>query len=796
MFKKLFTMFILFAFCTTSTVLAADPQAVNLSKSDVFENNYQSLNNANSVKANLSTIEKMYNGQENAISGTVLRQVGYDQFNSSAGTGGGSSTGRYDSSYKLSVGEKINILSYGDSVDVISLSGSNLISPNTTTEVGSNGYIFVQGVGMVKAEGRTIGEVEKELNSMANRKYSNMSIKLQVASGSGFSAFVYGEVNKPGKVYISNNSSLLDVLSAAGGVKKTGTLRNVRYNGKSVDLYNALFLGNDNGIIVKANDKIFVEKIGNTVAIKNGVTRPGIYEFKQGETLNKLIHFAGDLLVTTATDEVTMVGFDRKAKQKIAKNIMWDLAQTTKLTNGDSFEFKELYNGVENLVTIQGNIKHPATYAYKPNMRLSDILKSEDELLEETFIYQAVIRRVSGKNNEIETIPIFLKEFFNGMNDPILQPRDVITVYKSTNSSFVDVYGCINTPKHMPYIDGMTLKDVLSDIKFMESEVKSNYEVEFDTKKKGEDVELKVSTENSNKLIPTENVAVEITDKSGNNTRIYYMYDIMVNADKTKSIKISPEDRIFFRTLRNNENMKTVKLSGFVKQPGVFTFVKGYKLTDVINLAGGLDDDADLRGIVFRRSNLQNKQVLVARKNNERDVKLLEGRIAAGYKQAETDQKIKLTMIEQLKEESASMGDKYNGQIALNIKSNDLSKISKIDNVELQDGDDIYIPRMANYVVVMGEVYNEQSFIYKKDTSVRKYIKEVGGYTPNANRFRLYKVGVNGRAKKVHMHTRVAAGDIIVVPRRISGNDWITPICQTLQGLSSIFIMAFAINKW
>jgi protein involved in polysaccharide export with SLBB domain len=270
----------------------------------------------------------------------------------------------------------------------------------------------------------------------------------------------------------------------------------------------------------------------------------------------------------------------------------------------------------------------------------------------------------------------------------------------------------------------------------------------------------------------------------------------MVNADKTKSIKISPEDRIFFRTLRNNENMKTVKLSGFVKQPGVFTFVKGYKLTDVINLAGGLDDDADLRGIVFKRSNLQSKQVNVARKNNERDVKLLEGRIAAGYKQAETDQKIKLTMIEQLKEESASMGDKYNGQIALNIKSNDLSKISKIDNVELQDGDDIYIPRMANYVVVMGEVYNEQSFIYKKDTSVRKYIKEVGGYTPNANRFRLYKVGVNGRAKKVHMHTRVAAGDIIVVPRRISGNDWITPICQTLQGLASIFIMAFAINKW
>lgn len=87
-------------------------------------------------------------------------------------------------------------------------------------------------------------------------------------------------------------------------------------------------------------------------------------------------------------------------------------------------------------------------------MRLSDILKSEDELLEETFINQAVIRRISGKDNTIETIPIFLKEFFAGMNDPVLQPKDIINVYKNTNSLFVDVYGCINTPKHLTYTAG------------------------------------------------------------------------------------------------------------------------------------------------------------------------------------------------------------------------------------------------------------------------------------------------------------------------------------------------------
>ena len=153
-------------------------------------------------------------------------------------------------------------------------------------------------------------------------------------------------------------------------------------------------------------------------------------------------------------------------------------------------------------------------------------------------------------------------------------------------------------------------------------------------------------------------------------------------------------------------------------------------------------------------------------------------------------------MISMLKDEKGELENKYTGQIALNIKSNDLDKISKLDNVELQDGDDIYIPRMSNQVSIIGEVYNEQSFVYKSGAKAKSYIKQVGGYTPNANRFRLYKVGVNGRAEKIHGWSRLTQGDTIVVPRRIAGNDWITPVCETLKGIASIIVMAFAINKW
>lgn len=812
--KKIITLLLLFvftiepaAFSATTNYASAtarlksvqnDEESVNL---DAFNNNYQEAVEQSVAQVPLSPIEQLFNDKEVAVTGKALQQVGYDLFTSTTSSVTGT-TGKFDNSYKLNIGERVNVYLYGDSVDVMAISGANLLNPTTKTEVDSKGNIFIQGIGLVPAENKSISEVENAVNRLAAQKYKSLKVKLTVASGQEFSVFVYGQVNRPGKILVGNNSSVLDALNAAGGVKKTGTLRNITYTSnnanKSIDLYKALFEGNDDGIILRPNDKIFVGKIGDVVALRNGVTVPGIYEIKQGEDLQKVVTFAGGLLPATQVTDITLIGYDFNTQQRTAENIAWNTAKTKVLKSGDSVQFRELYNTAENIVTIQGNVKHPATYAYKDGMRLSDILKNEDELLEETFINQAVIRRISGKDNTIETIPVFLKEFFAGMNDPVLQPKDIINVYKSTNSQFVDIYGCVNIPKHLTYTNNMTLNDVMTDIQFLESDVMeqdNETEISYKAAVEKNDVQLAGATSNSNNLIPAEKVAVEITSSNGN-TQVYYLYDIMINSDRIKTISIMPDDKIFFRTLRGNEVMKTVKVSGFVKHPGVYTFVEGKKLVDVIKMAGGLTQEADLRGIVFKRSNLQGKQVELAHKNNERDIKLIEGRMASAYKPSEGDQKTKLDMLTMLKAEDTEIADKYNGQIALNIKNNNLEKVKDLDNIEVQDGDDIYIPRTSNHVSVIGEVYNEQSFVYKKGANAKYYIKEVGGYTPNANKFRLYKVSVNGRAEKIGKGSDIEPGDTIVVPRRIAGNDWITPVCDTLKGIASIIVMAFAINKW
>ncbi len=772
----------------------------NNAAENAFSNNYQSLNSKNGYQyQELSGIEKLFNGDEINMTNVPLMQVGYDLFAPQI-TGGNERTGKFDDNYKFSIGERVNAYLYGDSVDIMAISGSNLLSPVVQTEVDSKGNIFIIGIGLTPAENRSISEVERAINAAASKKYKSLKIKLSVASGQDFSVFVYGQVNKPGKVTVNNNSSITDALGAAGGVKKTGTLRKIKYtSGKAtrdVDLYKALFQGNDDNIILRPNDKIFVGPIGSVAAIKNGVGVNGIYEIKEGETLQNLITYAGGLLPGTETDEVTLTSLDTKTKQRHASNVSFVEASRTKLKNGDMAEFRELYNVAENTVVLQGNIKHPATFAYKDGMHLSDILKSEDELLEETFITQAVIRRVSGKNNTIETIPVFLKEFFQGMNDPLLQPRDIINIYKNTNSDFVDVYGCITMPKHITYKENMTLGDILTEIQFVDSvDAETNNETNVSFTEDDATGVLSAGTTNSNRIISAENVAVEITGQD-NFTRLYYLYDIMINGNKINEILLLPSDKVFFRALREGEMVKNVRVSGFVKHPGVYKFVEGKTLKDMIELAGGLDERADLRGTVFIRKNLQASQSDLAIKNNERDIKLIEGRLAGGYRQTESEIESRSDMINTLKEEGNNMEKRYTGQIALDIKSNDLDKIKSIDNLQIQDGDEIYIPRISNHVSVIGEVYNEQSFVYRKGTKVKQYIKEVGGYTPNASKFRLYKVGVNGRAEKVHGWTKIAEGDTIVVPRKISGNDWLTPICDALKGIASIISTAFVVTRW
>lgn len=721
-----------------------------------------------------------------------LKQIGYDLFSNAAAIG----SGKYEGSYKLNIGEKINVYIWGDSVDMLSISGSPVLSPLTETQVDTKGNVFVPGIGMVKADGQTISGVESEIQSLASQKFTNVKVRITIADSTQFPIFVYGYVNKPGKILIGANTSILEALAAAGGVSKNGSLRNVTYKSsgqsQSLDLYSIILQGKDTNIRPKFNDTIYVNSIGPVVAVKNGVKIPGIYEVKSSDTLTDIINFAGGFLYSTDKSVVNIKAYNTKEGQRVSKDVSSEAFKKTRLANGDILEFRSAYGRAENVVSLEGNVKHPAIYSYKAGMRLSDILKSKNELQDETFITQAVIKRIAGDRNELISIPVSLEEFFNGGNNPALQPKDIITVYKNTNSNFVEVYGCIDKPRQVPYKENLTLKDVLADVQF----IQSSSTVNVNNKNKNESNMKNVANiASNNEILPASDIAVEIIN--GDSEKTLYLYDLMVQDDNLQAVVINQTDKIFFRPLREDEVIKTVKISGYVYKPGVYKFVEGKKLSDTIATAGGLTKNANLKGIVFKRASLAQKQKEVIMMKDAQDIKLLEGQMASDTNASKDDTESRQQAMNQIANSSTDLINKNAGRIVLTIKSNDLSKISESENIEIQDGDEIYIPKISNHVMVVGEVYNETSFVYKKGEKASYYIDLVGGFTPNARRTKIYKVSANGRACKLKLtaSNSIEPGDTIIVPRKVRGNDWITPLASTLQSIASVLTSVFIVTN-
>lgn len=805
----------------------------NQNKNSVQAQSYNAVPNVRPIQQDstknieLSSIEKLFSSD---IDKSELKQVGYDFFSNITSQG----FGRYDSSYKLNIGEKIDVYFWGDSVDMLSISGSQMLSPLTKSQVDTKGNIFVPGVGIVKAEGRNISDVERDIQSLAGQKFTNVKVRITVADSAEFVIFVYGAVKKPGKVNVGNNSSIIEALAAAGGVSKNGSLRNITYksSGKSrkADLYEVIFKGKDSDIRLKPNDTIFVNNLGSVVAVKNGVKNPGIYESAPNDSLADIINYAGGFLPSTDKSIINIKAYSQKDGQRISMDIPSGLFKKTQVTNGDILEFRSLYGKAEDFVSLEGNVKRPGVFAYKKGMKLSDILKDKNDLQNETFICQAVIKRISGDSKQIISIPVSLEDFFNGGNNPLLKPQDTITVYKNTNSDFIEVYGCINKPKQIPYNDKLTLKDVMAGIHFIASKPSETNIHDIST----------ISSNNT--LIPAYDIAVEITNESNYidyndnqpsnisdsnnnnndskglnknnfnnkisnnkvldnnkmiNIRTYYLYDILVRNDSLEDIKVLPGDKILFRTLRDNEIVKTIKISGYVNKPGVYDFVEGKRLSDMIEIAGGLTKDANLRGIVYKRTCLAQQQQEAVNVQNEKDMKQIKGQMAGDTNAAKDDTEARQATLNEISAENNNLKNKFEGRIALDIKSNDLTKLSDAENIEIQDGDEIYIPKFSNHVTVIGEVYNETSFIYKKGAKASYYIKLVGGYMPNARKTKLYKISVNGRASRLNLcrSNSIEPGDTIVVPRKIRGNDWVQPLASALQAVASLLTSVFIVTK-
>lgn len=709
--------------------------------------------------------------------GNNLRQFGYELFSKTSYISEG---GAIPSQYKLNIGDRVRIYFWGDTFDFMSMTGSAPLEPVINSTVDREGNLFIPNVGVVKAEGRSISQVENEITMNFAKSYTNFQVKITVSEPRDFPVLVMGNVSQPGTVYTNASGTFLDALNFAGGIKKDGSLRNIIHidsvtkKKTNIDLYKLLVEGNYNFINLKSGDVILVNPIGNVVAIAEGVKRPAIYEFKNDETLAEIVKYAGGLLPSVDISTLQVEGFDQTTNQKEIQSVTLSGLKSIKPRDGDMLKFRSIYKVAENLVTLQGNVKHPGEFQYEDGMHLSDIIKDKDEVLNRTFTDQAVINRVVGEDKDIISIPVSLTAFFNGSVDPELMPQDIVKIYPSTEMSMIDVAGVVENPALIPFKKNMTLSDVLSVVKLTANSNNvvveiTNSRVSNDQLTYSPDVILSRGVED-NPEVGTEALEAQVS-KSKKLTTVY-LYDYLTKDSKIDLIELQPDDKLLFRLVTEEEALRTVKMLGYVNNPGVYKIKPGMKITDVIAQAGGLAPNAYLKGMVFLRDTVNSAQLRAMNISSlelqdEVISKALSAQSFAGKEESNVSNflTIQQNIIDIMKKKAEQ---KY-GRIVIDVQDNDINSLMGYNNLELQDGDEVIIPQSPEYVMVIGEVYNQSAVVFTPDQVSDFYLDQVGGMTKRARKNTTFVLKANGTVVKGRDLKRVVLdpGDSIIVPRKV-----------------------------
>ncbi len=310
----------------------------------------------------------------------TLKQFGYDLFQSASGATGGL-TGAVGDDYVIGVGDDVVVQFQGATND------------SKTVRVSRDGRLVVGALPPISAAGRSIAAVTRDLQAATRRTLLGTEVFISLGSVRAATVFVGGEVDRPGQYNLTALSDVSAALAQAGGVRRSGSLRNVRIvrGGSSinVDLYGLLGIGSPPSVRLRDGDRIIVPVIGDTVAVSGSVARPGIYEIRAGASLGSVLSYAGGALRPRGNQiAISRIGADGSEQYLRAASLATTMVpgDAIQLTGGSA-------GGSTGRVVLRGFVSNPGARALVAAPTVRDLLGDVTDLKSDTYLPMAVLIR-------------------------------------------------------------------------------------------------------------------------------------------------------------------------------------------------------------------------------------------------------------------------------------------------------------------------------------------------------------------------------------------------------------------
>lgn len=219
----------------------------------------------------------------------------------------------------------------------------------------------------------------------------------------------------------------------------------------------------------------------------------------------------------------------------------------------------------------------------------------------------------------------------------------------------------------------------------------------------------------------------------------------MVNASDFDTFVLEPDARLIIDRATRSRGNHSAWVSGEVLNPGIYPIVEGVTTVgDLIDMAGGLTEDALLNGAFIDRNSVWAERML-----------------------EQPDYDWSLGLIHRTSEVyMESVNSMYLERAgSLSLVPIDLNNSSKTGAIKVSDNDRLIIPKDRNTVTVIGQASNTGYYPFVQGANVHHYIDQAGGYTAAADKNRIFVIKAGSMVWQRFEETTIESGDMIYVDR-------------------------------
>ncbi len=694
------------------------------------------------------------------VGAAALKPFGHDLFDAPADTFAPATDIPVPAEYVVGPGDTLEVQLIGSTKGRYSL------------VVRRDGRVNFPELGPIPVGGMRFDDVRALIEQRVTEQLIGTQVSVQVGELRSIQVLVVGDVEQPGSYTVSGLSTITNALLVSGGVKEIGSLRNIelKRNGETVtrfDLYDLLLRGDSHADLrLVSGDVILVPPVGRVVGVSGEVRRPALYELRDERTAADIVRLAGGFSAEAEPRRATIDRIDSHNQRIVLDVDLAGAGASTPLQDGDILHIPSIRPTFDDAVTLEGHVFAPGKFQYRAGLRITEVIRSLDELKPMADQHYVLIRREIPPTRRVQYHSVDLVSALanpGGPDDLELAPRDRIYVFnmetgrerileplmrelrlqstRTEPTAQVSVGGRVNAPGDYPLEQGMRVSDL---IRAGGSLNEAAY---------GGSAELTRNATSGGESRQTELIEIDLAKA--------------LAGDPNHDIELQPFDYLVIKELPLWGAQEYVSIEGEVRFPGNYPIQRGETLRSVLERAGGLTEFAFPRGSIFTRESLKERE----RRQIDDLTKRLQTDLAQvslmAAQEARGDAAQALAVGQQLLQglnEAEPVG-----RLVINLNAALAAAPNSPQDIVLKDGDRLLVPRITQEVTVIGEVQSPTSHLYSAGLGIGDYIAMSGGVTQRADKSRIYVVRADGSVvARSHswfsLGGSIEPGDTIVVP--------------------------------